>query len=104
MRRKGAGFGLLAASVVVALALMMKTYGGPRGLHYIFLRMWDGMPDEAIANMRAVVDQIRERLDARSTPDIQHEKVADLRQAIVHGTYDVSSRALAQRLIDDGVV
>lgn len=43
-------------------------------------------------------------LDARSVPDIRQEKVAALKQAIDDGTYDVSSRALAQRLIDAGVV
>lgn len=43
-------------------------------------------------------------LDARSAPDIRQEKVAALKQVIADGTYEVSSHALAERLIDAGVV
>ena len=52
----------------------------------------------------ALSTEAKALLSVRSAPDIRTDKVEALKQAIADGTYEVSRRELARRLLDAGVV
>lgn len=52
----------------------------------------------------ALSSEAKALLSARSASEIRQEKVEALKRAIADGTYQVSSRELARRLLDAGVI
>lgn len=60
-----------------------------------------GQPDAdvTISDGAQLLRQAREAVYA--SPDIQHDKVAELKRRIQSGTYQVDSKAVADKLVDE---
>jgi negative regulator of flagellin synthesis FlgM len=67
-----------------------------------------GAPARAPSDAVSLSDQAKTLAAARravdSAPDIRQDKVDAIKQAISDGTYSVSARELARKMIDAGIV
>ena len=61
-------------------------------------------PSDAVSLSDQAKSLAAARKAVHEAPEVRQEKVEAIRQAIADGTYQVSARELARKLIDTGVV
>jgi negative regulator of flagellin synthesis FlgM len=59
-------------------------------------------PDEAVLSQRAQ-EVLAARKALAAIPDVRAEKVAELRQKISSGTYEVDAEAVARKILEGGL-